>query len=106
METGMGFWSENPMAFLADFIAPAILGFVFAYRWGAVRGTAYAILPLLAVVLVLFSLQVSPGVNPDGSTRLDSALGYMRFDAPIWVPVFAVGVALGWALGRNRRAPG
>lgn len=99
----MDFWLENPMAFLADFVAPAILGFVFAYRWGAARGSAYALVPLLVVVAVLFFLQVSPGVNPDGSTRLQSALGYMRFDAPIWVPVFAVGVALGWLFRRKRR---
>jgi hypothetical protein len=60
--------------------------------------------PLLVVVAGFFFLQVSPGVNPDGSTRLQSALSYMRYDATLWVPVFAVGVALGWALGRNRRA--
>ncbi len=101
----MEFWLGNPMAFLADFIAPLILGFVFAYRWGAARGTAFAIVPLLIVVSALFFLQVSPGVNPDGSTRLQSALGYMMHDATIWLPVFAVGVALGWALGRNRRTP-
>ncbi|MDP2120324.1 MAG: hypothetical protein Q8S27_04340 [Hoeflea sp.] len=99
----MAFWVSNPMAFLADFVAPLIIGFVFAYRWGAARGTAYAVVPLLVVVLVLFVLQVSPGINPDGSTRLESALSYMRFDAVIWVPVFAVGVALGWAFARNRR---
>ena len=91
------------MAFLADFVAPLVIGLVFAHRWGAARGTAYAVVPLLVVVLALFFLQVSPGVNPDGSTRLESALGYMRFDAAIWVPVFAVGVALGWAFARNRR---
>tara|TARA_R110002020_G_scaffold47651_1_gene135557 strand:- start:13935 stop:14246 length:312 start_codon:yes stop_codon:yes gene_type:complete len=99
----MQFWMSNPMALLADFVAPLVIGFFFAYRWGVARGIAYAIVPLLAVVLVLFVLQVSPGVNPDGSTRLESALGYMRFDAVIWVPVFAVGVALGWAFARNRR---
>jgi hypothetical protein len=99
----MSFWLSNPMALLADFIAPLIIGFLFAYRWGAVRGTAFALVPLLLVVAALFFLQVSPGVNPDGSTRLQSALGYMRNDATLWVPVFAVGAALGWALGRNRR---
>jgi len=79
----MAFWVSNPMALLADFVAPLIIGFWFAWRWGAARGTAYALVPLLVVVLALFFLQVSPGVNPDGSTRLQSALG--------------------WALGRNRR---
>ena len=98
----MDFWLSNPMAFLADFIAPPIIGFLFAYRWGAARGTLYAILPLLAVVLVLFILQVTPGVNPDGSTRLQVAIGYMRFDAVIWVPVFAVSVALGWLFRRRK----
>ena len=98
----MEFWLSNPMALLADFVAPLILGFLFAYRWGAVRGAAFALLPLLLVVVALFFLQVSPGVNPDGSTRLQSALRYMANDAALWVPVFAVGVALGWALGRNR----
>lgn len=99
----MEFWLSNPMALLADFVAPLIIGVWFAWRWGAVRGTIYALVPLLLVVGVLFFLQVSPGINPDGSTRLQSALGYMRFDAVIWAPVFAVGVALGWMLRRNRR---
>ena len=99
----MAFWLSNPMALLADFVAPLIIGFLFAFRWGAARGIAYGVVPLLVVVLGLFVLQVSPGGNPDGSTRLDGAMSYMRFDAVIWVPVFAVGVALGWALGRNRR---
>jgi hypothetical protein len=99
----MDFWMSNPMAFLADFIAPLIIGFLFANRWGAVRGTAFSLVPLLLVVAALFFLQVSPGVNPDGSTRLQSALSYMASDAALWVPVFAVGVALGWALGRSRR---
>ncbi len=98
----MDFWLSNPMAFLADFIAPLIIGLLFAYRWGAVRGAAFALVPLLLVVAALFFLQVSPGVNPDGSTRVQSALGYMASDTALWMPVFAVGVALGWALGRNR----
>ena len=102
----MSFWLSSPMALLADFIAPLIIGFLFAYRWGAVRGTALALVPLLLVVAALFFLQVSPGVNPDGSTRLQNALGYMRFDAALWVPFFALGVALGGALGRNRRGRG
>jgi hypothetical protein len=102
----MDFWMSNPMAFLADFVAPLIIGFLFAYRWGALRGVAFALVPLLLVVAALFFLQVSPGVNPDGSTRLQSALGYMASDATLWVPVFAVGAALGWALGRNRRGGG
>ena len=92
------------MAMIADFIAPVLIGFFFVFRWGVPRGLILAVVPLLAVVAVLFFLQVSGGGPVGSPSRLQVALAYMLDDAVIWLVTFAVAATLGWAMGRTRRA--
>jgi nitrate/nitrite transporter NarK len=85
----------NPLVLFADYIVPLIIAYVFSLVWGPNRGALFGVVPALLAIFVLFFLQVSPGVNPDGSTRFDSAFGYMMSEAIFWSSSFLVGVAFG-----------
>jgi hypothetical protein len=85
----------NPLVLFADYIVPLVLGDLFSVIWGPNRGALFGAIPTLVAVFVLFFLQVSPGVNPDGSTRFDSALSYMTDESIFWIGSFLVGVAVG-----------
>ena len=97
---------DNPLVFVADFILPLVLALVFCLRWGPNRGIAFAAIPALLGVFVLFFLQVSPGVNPDGSGRAASAFGYMTSEAMMWIASFLVGAAVGSLIWKARRSGG
>lgn len=85
----------NPLVLFADYIVPLIIGYVFSLVWGPNRGALLGVIPALLAVFILFFLQVSPGVRPDGSTRFDSATGYMMSEAVFWISSFLVGLAIG-----------
>lgn len=100
----MGAVLHNPLVFTADFIWPLLVALVFCLRWGPNRGIAFAVIPALVGVFVLFYFQVNPGVNPDGSGRAASAYGYMMSEAIMWIASFLVGAAVGSLIWRLRRA--
>lgn len=96
---------QNPLVMLADFIVPPILAYLACQRWGPNRGTLFAVLPALLAVFVLFFFQVSPGTQPDGTTQLGLAIGYMMDDGIFWVASFMAGAAIGsvqWKLRSKR----
>jgi hypothetical protein len=97
---------DNPFVFVADFILPFLVALVFCLRWGPNRGIAFAAIPALLGVFVLFFFQVSPGVNPDGSGRAASAFGYMTSEAVMWIASFLVGAAVGSLIWKVRRSEG
>ena len=66
----------------------------------------FAVVPALVGVFVLFFLQVSPGVNPDGTGRAASAYGYMMSEAMMWIASFLVGAAVGSVIWKLRRPKG
>lgn len=92
----------NPLVLFADYIVPLIIAYVFSLVWGPNRGAMLGVIPALLAVFILFFLQVSPGVNPDGSTRFDSAFGYMMSEAVFWSSSFLVGLAIGSVQNRLR----
>jgi hypothetical protein len=102
----MGAVLNNPLVLTADFIWPLLVALVFCLRWGPNRGIAFAVVPALVGVFVLFFLQVSPGVNPDGSGRAASAFGYMTSEAIMWIASFLVGAAIGSVIWKLRRSGG
>jgi hypothetical protein len=85
----------NPLVLFASYIVPVIIGYLFALLWGPNKGALFGVVPTLLAVLILFYLQVSPGLRPDGSGRLASAVSYMRFEAVYWASSFLVGLAIG-----------
>ena len=85
----------NPLVLFADYIVPLILGYLFCLKWGPNRGALFGVIPTVIAVLILFFLQVSPGVNPDGSGRFASAFSYMMDESIFWVSSFLVGLAIG-----------
>jgi hypothetical protein len=95
----MGAVMHNPLVFLADFIWPLLVALVFCLRWGPNRGIAFAVVPALVGVFVLFFLQVSPGEG-----RMGSAIGYMTHEGLMWVASFLVGAAVGSLIWKSRRA--
>jgi hypothetical protein len=95
---------DNPLVFVADFIWPFLVALIFCLRWGPNRGIAFAAVPALVGVFVLFFFQVSPGVNPDGTGRAGSAYGYMMSEAIMWIASFLVGAAIGSVIWKARRA--
>ena len=95
---------DNPLVFVADYIWPLLVALIFCLRWGPNRGIAFAAIPALVGVFVLFYFQVSPGVNPDGTTRAQSAFGYMTSESIMWIASFLVGAAVGSLIWRARRA--
>jgi hypothetical protein len=93
---------QNPIVFVADFIAPLVIALICCLRWGPNRGTLYALVPALVVVLGLFMVQVNPEGNPSGASRFDFAFSYMMFDGIYWVAAFLVGCAIGSVLWKRR----
>jgi nitrate/nitrite transporter NarK len=102
----MGAVMHNPLVFLADFVLPLVVALVFCLRWGPNRGILFAVIPALIGVFLLFFLQVSPGVNPDGSGRVASAFGYMTSESIMWIASFMVGAAFGSVIWKLRRPGG
>jgi hypothetical protein len=102
----MGAVMHNPLVFLADFILPLVVALVFCLRWGPNRGIAFAVIPALVGVFLLFFFQVSPGVRPDGSGRVASAFGYMTSEGIMWIASFLVGAAIGSVIWKLRRPEG
>ncbi len=99
----MGVLLGNPLVFLADFILPLLVAVVCCLRWGPNWGIAFAVVPALAGVFVLFFFQVSPGVNPDGSGRISSAFGYMMDESVMWIASFLAGAAVGSVIWKRRQ---
>ena len=95
---------NNPLVLTADFIWPLLVALVFCLRWGPNRGIAFAVVPALVGVFVLFYFQVSPGLRPDGSGRVGSAFGYMTSESMMWIASFLVGAAVGSLIWKTRRA--
>jgi hypothetical protein len=102
----MGAVLHNPLVFTADFVWPLVVALAFCLRWGPNRGIAFAVIPALAGVFLLFFFQVSPGVNPDGSGRVASAFGYMTSESIMWIASFLVGAAVGSVIWKLRRSGG
>jgi hypothetical protein len=102
----MGAVLHNPLVFVADFILPLVVALLFCLRWGPNRGILFAVIPALVGVFVLFFFQVSPGVRPDGSGRVASAVGYMTSESIMWIASFLVGAAIGSVIWKLRRPGG
>jgi hypothetical protein len=91
----MSVWLGNPLVFCANFIVPLLIAYVCALMWGPNKGVLYGVAPTVILVFILFVLQVSPGLRPDGSGRLASAYGYMMSEGLYWLASFLVGLAVG-----------
>jgi hypothetical protein len=91
----MSVWLGNPLVLIANFIVPLLVAYVCALKWGPNKGALYGAIPAIILVFILFVLQVSPGLRPDGSGRLASAYGYMMHEGIFWVASFLVGLAIG-----------
>ena len=91
----MSVWLGNPLVLIANFIVPLLVAYVCALKWGPNKGALYGVVPAVIAVFILFVLQVSPGLRPDGSGRLASAYGYMMSEGFYWLASFVVGLVIG-----------
>lgn len=103
MSYSIGFLSENPLVFVANFVVPPVLGYLSCLRWGPKNGILIGAAVLVPVVLVLYFLQVSSGPS---ASRFSIGLGYMLDEAVVWIPAFGIGCALGFLFWKRRGASG
>jgi len=102
----MEFFLANPNVFLANYVAPLIIGYLCCLRWGPNRGALYGVVPALIVVFVLFFFQVGAGTMPDGTGRPGNGFRYMMDEGIYWVASFLTGCAIGSVQRKSRNKRG